>query len=140
MLMMERSTWKSTPARGPWKPRSLKSFGETVTASAALAHLDALRENDMPFIQSSDASMLVTTTCRCFGRNGIRQWNGISQRNWNLKELKCVTHLVRRVCKEVFVSLVKGEWNSILIIYQPNTSRTGISHSNSGGIHKPNTT
>lgn len=59
-----KNTWNSTPARGPWKPRSLKSFGETVTASAALAHLDALRENDMPFIQSSDGFMLVTTTCK----------------------------------------------------------------------------
>ena len=55
-------TWKATPARAPWKFKLSKSFVETVTTRAALAHLDERRENDIPFMQSSDGLVLVRTT------------------------------------------------------------------------------
>lgn len=58
----KKVTWNSTPARGPWKPRSLKSFVETVTTRAAFAHFDERRENDMPLIHSSPGFVLVRTT------------------------------------------------------------------------------
>lgn len=59
-----RSTWNSTPARGPCKSKAAKSFDETVTTSAAFAHLDDRREKDIPLIQSSDGLVLVKTTCQ----------------------------------------------------------------------------
>ena len=37
---------------------------ETVTTSAAFAHLDARREKDMPLMQSSVGFVLVRTTCQ----------------------------------------------------------------------------
>lgn len=62
----DQNTWNSSPARGPWKFKASKSFDETVTTSAAFAHLDERRENDMPLIQSSDGFVLVRTTCKKF--------------------------------------------------------------------------
>jgi hypothetical protein len=35
-----------------------------VTTRAEFAHLDALRENDMPLTHNSDGFVLVRTTCR----------------------------------------------------------------------------
>jgi len=51
-----------TPARGPKQFKASKSFVVTVTTSAAFAHFDALRENDMPLTHISDGFVLVRTT------------------------------------------------------------------------------
>lgn len=57
-------TWNAMPARGPWFAiKGEKSLAETVTTSAAFAHLDDRLENDIPLMQSSASSVLVGTIC-----------------------------------------------------------------------------
>jgi hypothetical protein len=82
-------TWNAMPARGPWFAiKGEKSLADTVTTSAAFAHLDERLENDIPLMQSSASSVLVGTICyqeqhqapsvRVKARNKRVYWSTIS--------------------------------------------------------------
>lgn len=93
-----KGTWNSTPARGPWHCIASKSFDETVTTSAAFAHLDARRENDMPLMQSSVGFVLVRTICQ-------QEVCGIHTISGRMKQYKDDTQEVRFVNNRLPVHL-----------------------------------